>query len=132
MNRIFNFKNILIFSCVLISIIASITDMRLLRDIYNVVDGKNYLMTNYSHIFFYGFLGVIFYTYSVAFIRGLFYILLFAVSLELLQSFSPIRNVDIDDVLMSLAGWISGYIFFLVLNIIINKISKTEGDRCVR
>jgi len=105
-------KNIVILILVVIAIISSLFDMSFIQGLYIRINDRSYFMNDYSHIIFYALFGIFFLVNGINFVRGLLYITLFTISMELLQSFSPSRNVDIDDVITSIAGWTAGYIIY--------------------
>lgn len=127
MRRFLTFQNVVIIFFVALSIIASLTDMAFIQGIYFSIGNRTIFMNDYTHIIFYGILGIIFRKYGVAFLRGLFYITLFTTSLELLQIFTPSRNVDIDDVLMGISGWFLGWTLFGIYGLFV----KREEKKCV-
>lgn len=127
MRRFLTFQNLIIIFFVTASIIASLTDMAFIQGIYFSIGKRTIFMNDYTHIIFYGILGIIFRKYGVAFLRGLIYITLFTISLELLQTFTPSRNVDIDDVLMGISGWFLGWTLFGIYELFV----KREDKKCV-
>jgi glycopeptide antibiotics resistance protein len=127
MKRFLNLQNLVIISCVVISIIASLTDVAFIQGIYFNIGNRTIFMNNYSHIIFFAILGIIFRKYGITFLRGLAYITLFTTSLELLQTFTPSRNVDIEDILSGIIGWLSGFLLLTIYELFV----KREDKKCV-
>lgn len=127
MRRFLIFKNLVVIFLVATSIIASLTDMAFLQNIYFNAGNTTIFMNDYSHIIFYAILGIIFRKYGITFLRGLVYITLFTTSMELLQTFTPSRNVDIDDILMGISGWFLGFTLLAIYGLLV----KREEKKCV-
>ncbi len=127
MKELLTFKNLVIIFFFSLSIIASLTNMSFIQDIYFRIGGKTIFMNDYSHIIFYAIIGIIFRKYGITFLRGLIYIVLFTVSLELLQTFTPSRNVDVKDILSGITGWFIGFIVLTIYELTVKK----EKKRCV-
>ncbi len=127
MKRFLTFQNLAILFLVAVSIIASLTDMAFIQGIYFSVGNRTIFMNDYSHIIFYAIIGIFFKKYGIALLRGLVYIALFTTSLEFLQTFTPSRNVDIDDILMGISGWFLGWTLFAIYGLFV----KRENKKCV-
>lgn len=117
-------KYLFLMAWVILAFVASLSNMAPIQGTFFNIGTKTIFVNDYSHILFYGILGAIFRYYEITFLRGLFYITLFASSMELLQTFTPTRNVDIDDVLTSIIGWGSGYILLLAYQFMTGKEEK--------
>lgn len=127
MKKFFDLQNLVLTFFVVGGIVASFTDMAFIQGIYFNIFGKTFFMNDYSHIIFYGILGIIFRKYEISFSRGLIYITLFTISMELLQTFAPTRNVDIDDILGGIFGWASGWTLLTIYGLLLKK----EEKKCV-
>lgn len=128
MKKFLTLQNLIITSCVAVSIFASLINIAFIQNIYFNLGGKTIFMNDYSHIIFYGILGIIFRKYKVTFIRGITYIILFATSMELLQTFVPSRNADIGDIISGIIGWLSGFTLLTIYGLVV----KTEEKKCMR
>ncbi len=127
MKEFLTLKNLVVIFFVAISIIASLTDIAFIQGIYFHIGKKTIFMNDYSHIIFYAIIGIIFRKYGITFLRGFIYITLFATSLELLQTFTPSRNVDVGDVFSGVTGWFIGSGVITIYELMTRK----EERRCV-
>ncbi|HEY4716612.1 MAG TPA: VanZ family protein [bacterium] len=100
---------------ILIAIIASIYNFKFINQYYFYLGKSTIWILDFTHFVFYGIMGILFTINGLGFISGVLSTICFAISLELLQTFSMDRNADIKDVVISIFGWLCGYGLALML-----------------